>query len=147
MDGSSWERVAIEIDAVQTAPGNREEQVFRILLLAWLTGWSDKRPFALIEGIHTAEHPFVKNFDSAEGIDMGRLISPNVSFGISARSEGLQVADLVASVVYAAASDLSNRGAATYYTLLMKRASYYPAHMGPGLFTPFSDDMTQIAPI
>lgn len=99
-DDSSWETVRIEIDAVQRAAGAREERVFRLMLLAWLAGWSKAEPFVTIKDLHTREHPFIKNYDTNGGVDLGKLVRPNLSWGVSAQSDGLQIADLVAGAVY-----------------------------------------------
>jgi hypothetical protein len=138
-DRSSWDAVRIEIDAVQRAPKARETRVFQLMVLAWLAGWSRGRPFLTIEGVHTPDHPFVQKYDSPDGIDLGKLVRPNLHWGVSANNEGLQIADLTAGAVHAAASTLgSDPDILAMYALLMTRASHYGAAVGPGLFSPLA---------
>ena len=144
-DARSWERVRIEIDAVQRAKRSREQQVFQIMLLAWLAGWARSRPFLTIQGIHTSDHPFVQLYDTGDGIDLGKLVRSNLAWSTSHDSAGLQVADLVAGAVYAAAMAPRDRVAVKEYGALMRNGSYYGPVRGPGLFSPFSEDEGTIA--
>jgi hypothetical protein len=65
-----WNSLRFEIDAVCRSSGNREEQVFPNMLPSWVTAWSAKQPFTLIEEIHTESHPFVRNWDTIQGVDL-----------------------------------------------------------------------------
>lgn len=141
LDGPSWDTVSIEIDAVQRKTATREKQVFQIMLLAWMAGWTVSRPFALVEGIHTETHPFIRNYLLESGIDLGKLVRDNLSWGISAGSVGLQIADLVAGAVYAAASAPDDKDAVGLYGRLMKNSSFYGPRRGPGLFSPLSEEL------
>lgn len=135
----AWDRVTFEVDKVHERPGNREEKVFSLVLLAWLTGWSRRRPFALVEGIHTPTHPIVVQYDTPDGIDLGKLIRGNLRWESSSSSLGLQIADIACNIVYRAAQDLDDRrGAVTLFGQLMK-ASPYGSTRGPGVFTPRMD--------
>ena len=96
---SCWDTMRFEIDAVQPKEGSREEQVFSKLLPGWLTRQSEKDPFMLIEEVHTENHPFVRNWETERGIDLGKMFRGNVQFCSSHLSPGLQVADIAASLV------------------------------------------------
>ena len=72
---SSWNSLRFEIDRVEEVPGNREETVFERMLPMWVSSWSHDEPFTEIEGIHTADHPFVKNWDCDKDLDVGRMFS------------------------------------------------------------------------
>ncbi len=67
---SSWNALRFEIDPVEQLPGNREERVFEIMLPMWITSWSQENPFTLVEDVHTAEHPVVKNWSCDDGLDV-----------------------------------------------------------------------------
>lgn len=136
---ASWNAVAWEIDRVQIRRGSREEQVASVMLYAWLVAWSQARPFGLAEWIHTADHPFVKNFDTPDGINLGKLVRDAMHWGTSRDSPGLQMADIAASIVHRAADQLDDReGAVSRYGTLM-RSSPYGHVRGPGLFSPIAD--------
>jgi hypothetical protein len=135
----SWERVVFEIDRVQVRAASREEKVFSLMLLAWLTGWSRRFPFALIREVHTPAHPIVQTYDTPDGIDLGKLIRGNVRWKTSSESLGLQIADIACNIVFQAAQDLDDRrGAVRRYGLLMRASPYGPSR-GPGLFSPRRD--------
>jgi len=135
----SWNEVTWEIDRVQMRPGSREEKVASVMLYAWVTGWTRAHPLGLVEGIHTREHAFVKNFDTADGVDVGKLVRDAMHWGTSRESVGLQMADIAASIVHRAADQLDDRdGAVTRYATLMRSSPYGPAR-GPGLFSSIPD--------
>src|SRR5262249_1688593 len=56
-----WDQMRFVIDKVQVRQGSREERVFKWTLLGWLQGWSQKSPSMFTEGIHTRDHPLIKN--------------------------------------------------------------------------------------
>jgi len=91
--------MTFEIDAVQPNTGSREEQVFTRMLPMWVTARCRKEPIVLIEEIHTENHPFVRQWDTESGIDLGKMFRGNVRFCLSHESTGLQIADIAASVV------------------------------------------------
>jgi len=132
----SWEAVRFEIDRVSTRGGGREERVFSFMVLSWLTTWSHERPFETIREIHTADHPFVRNFDRADGIDIGRLIRNKVHWVDSRDSRGIQIADIAAAIVYRAAMDLDDRRSSVSLYGALMRSSHYGHMRGPGLFSP-----------
>jgi hypothetical protein len=133
---ASWQQVSIEIDPVQPKPRSREQRVFSLMVLAWLVGWSQGQPFITVEGVHTPEHPFVRNFDTPSGIDFGRLVRPNLQWERSHKSLGIQLADLCAAVVHQAATDL-DRGSESFDLFVkLMRLSPYGWKRGPGLFSP-----------
>ena len=144
-DGSSWNQVQICIDAVQRAAGSRETRVFQIMLLAWLAGWTRERPFMTIEGIHSSTHPFIMNYDLNGGVDLGKLVRANLTWGVSADDDGLQIADLSAGAVYAAAANPTDAEAVAIYGRLMRSSSYYGWRRGPGLFSPLTVELDAVA--
>lgn len=79
--------------------GNREERVFETMLPMWVSSWSHDEPFTEIEGIHTPDHPLVKNWDCDDGLDVGKMLKNNVHYVSSASSKGIQLADMTASLV------------------------------------------------
>jgi Protein of unknown function (DUF3800) len=112
-----WAAIRFEIDSVQPKPGSREQTAFARILPGWLTAWSRSQPFILIKEIHTVEHPFVRNWDSPTGIDLGKIVRDNIHFCRSKESLGIQIADIAASIAYRAvrpgvvsAEDLDNYG-------------------------------------
>lgn len=132
----SWNKVSIEIDRVQARAYSREERIFSTILYAWMAGWSKSKPFSLVEGIHTPDHPFVKNFNTDQGIEISKMLRGNIKWVDSRFSWAVQIADISAAIVYKAVADLDDRfGAATRYASLM-RSSHYGHRRGPGLFTP-----------
>lgn len=91
-----WGSLHFEVDAVNNS---REEKVFDVLLPGWVAAWSAKTPFHLIEEIHTADHPFVQNWDREDGLDLGKILRPNLHYVTSNQSRGIQIADMAASVI------------------------------------------------
>ncbi len=81
-----WTAVDISIDRLTTNPTSREKQAFEVMLLSWLTAWSAKNPLTLIEQVHTEDHPFVRRFDTGEGIDMRRLVGDGMRWVDSAKT-------------------------------------------------------------
>jgi hypothetical protein len=136
---SAWEHIRFEIDRVQVRPNGREEKVFSLMVLAWLAGWSRSRPFTLIKEIHTPGHPFVKQYDLSDGIDISKLVRDRIYWVDSSESWGVQMADIGSTIVYQAAHATDDRyGLISLYASLM-RMSPYGASRGPGLFTPLSE--------
>jgi hypothetical protein len=132
----SWNAVEISIDPVQTRPRAREKRVFELMMFAWLMGWSKRRPFDTIEGVHDDMHPFVKNYCIGSGIDLGKLMRGRVRWPDSKQAPGLQLADLCAAAVYEAASDPTDPEKVALFGSIM-RASRYGSAIGPCLFSPF----------
>jgi hypothetical protein len=133
---SSWYQVRFEIDPVQAKRRSREEQVFSVMLYAWIAGWSRSHPIPVVTEIHTPDHPFMQNYDTGDGIDLSRLIRDNLHWVSSSGSIGIQMADICSAIVYKAASDLDDRnGSVSLFGSLM-RSSFYGYLRGPGLFSP-----------
>jgi hypothetical protein len=120
-----WNTMSFELDSVQTRPGNREQQVFELLLPAWITAWSIKYPITTVEELHTPDHPFIERYGHPDGINLGEILKGNVHWRDSSANPGIQIADMAAAVVSRAAHGM--RGIATAreiadYAILMKRA-------------------------
>ncbi len=119
----------------------REEKVFSFMVLAWLAGWSRSHPLETLKGLHTKDHPFIRRYDTPEGIRIDKIVRDNLYWEDSKDSWGLQVADIAANIVYQAASRLDNdKEALAIYGSLM-RCSAYGSGRGPGLFTPLVDEV------
>ncbi len=129
-----WSEMVFEIDPVQPKPGSREERVFRNMLPGWVAAWSRKRPFMLIEEVHTDDHPFVKNWDTPAGIDLGKMLRGNVRFCPSHESLGVQMADMAATVVRKAVAGMVSPYDLGSYGLLMAGAVGSVTHVH-GLFS------------
>jgi hypothetical protein len=119
---TSWNSVRFEIDPVEQTPGNREERVFTTMLPMWVTSWSHDEPFTTIEGIHTADHPLVKNWETAEGLDIGKMFRSNVHYVSSASSRGIQLADMTAELVRRAVIGIANATNLQNYGLIMTKS-------------------------
>lgn len=132
---SCWEALSFWVDAVRTRRLSRDERVFQIMVLMWLTAWSKRRPLTTIEEIHTHEHPFERNYCIDESrFDLGKMLRGNIMFVNSASCLGVQMADICANIVYRAVHDLNNyNGRLPIFQLLMQSCPYGPARGGPGL--------------
>jgi hypothetical protein len=124
----TWSAVRFEIDRVEDIPGGREETVFRRLLPAWVTAWSQAEPLTTIQDIHTADHPFIKNWDGPEGIDVGKMFRNNVHYVSSTNSKGIQIADMMAAVVRRAVVGLASAISLQDYSFIMTRTIVQPLH-------------------
>jgi uncharacterized protein DUF3800 len=119
---SSWNSLRFEIDPVEEVPGNREERVFGTMLPMWVSSWSLDEPFTEIEGIHTVDHPLVKNWDSDQGLDIGTIFKSNVHYVSSASSKGIQLADMTASLVRRSVMGIANAIDLQNYGLMMTKS-------------------------
>jgi hypothetical protein len=131
---ASWNHLRFEIDPVQRSPGNREEQVFNTMVLAWVCAWSEAYPFTTIEHIHDSSHPFVRNFDTPAGINFGKIIQGNLHYPLSNDSKGIQIADMAASVVSKATRGVADAVDIQNYGLMMTKAIGEPLYAS-GLFS------------
>jgi hypothetical protein len=130
-----WNSLDFVVDAVRTAHLSRDERVFQIMVLMWLTAWTKRRPLTTIAEIHTPDHPFERNYCvDNRTFDLGKMLRGNMSFHNSADSLGLQMADICSNIVYQAVHDLNNyNGRLSMFKLLMRNCPYGPARGGPGL--------------
>ena len=131
---ADWERIRFTIDSVQCRPASREEEVFKWMVLAWVKAWSLGSPLTLLEELHTPEHPFVKRYDRAGGIDLGAIFKGNLYWQSSARCLGLQMADMAATVVDRATRGIVTPAALTRYGRMLYGAGESP-FMAPGIFS------------
>jgi hypothetical protein len=109
------------------------------MVLSWLTGWSQRHPIPLVKGIHTKDHPFVKNYDTSDGIDIGKLVQGRIRWVDSRESWGIQMADIGATIVSQAAYALDDRSGDISLCGALMRSSPYGPTRGPRLFTPLGD--------
>lgn len=135
----SWHDARFEVDAVEQKTDAIENSVFKDIILGWLESWSRRNPMEYIEEIHTAEHPFVKNFDSGKDIDLSKLIGGNIHFVDSAKSWGVQIADIAANIVFGAVHDLQNEKGELFVFSSLMRSCPYGATRGAGLLCPFEE--------
>ena len=125
------------MDRVQVRASNREEKVLSIMILAWLEGWSHKKPLVTIKEIHTPNHLFVRKYCVEQGADIGRIIRGNMYWVKSADSTGIRIADIAASIIYRALQDLNDsRQSLTIFRNLMKSSSFYGPARASGIFSP-----------
>lgn len=130
-----WSKVDIVIDRLSQGSKSREKLVFQTMLLSWLAAWSKRRPLTLINEVHTADHPFVQNFETETGIDMRRLYGDGLRWADSAREPGVQIADIAAAIVFDAVHDLKNHDDHLPDFLSLMRCCPLAACDGPGLIT------------
>jgi hypothetical protein len=128
----SWSSLRFEIDPVQQR-GGTEKDAFEFLLPAWVTAWSHDEPLTTIEGIHTAEHPFVKNWTCPAGIDVGKIFKRNVHYIPSDKSLGIQLADVTATLVRKAVIGLATAANLQNYGFMLTRTIGEPYHAA-GMF-------------
>jgi hypothetical protein len=122
-----WENICFTIDAVRTAELTRDKKIFTWMVLMWLTAWSQRHPLTLIKEIHTADHPFVKTYDTKDGFDLGKMLKGNIKYEDSKTSYGLQIADICANIIYQAFHDLKNyNNKLSIFKMLMKNCPYKP---------------------
>lgn len=131
----SWEDLRFIMDRVHTKPNSREEQVFSIMVLGWLTAWSDTEPVTTIKEIHTSTHPIIRKYATGDGLELGSMLRDQVEWRDSASEWGLQVVDMAAAIVGDAVKNPSVPSAVRAFARVM-RASFYSHRRGPGLFTP-----------
>lgn len=117
-----WNAINFDLDAVQTRPGSREQAVFENLLPAWITAWSIKEPITLIEEVHTQEHPFVKQYETGDGIDLGAILRGNLHWRTSTGNPGIQIADMAATVVSRAVHGITTGHMLRDYGTIMTQA-------------------------
>ncbi len=129
----AWNELRFEIDPVRKGLG-REAQIFSKMLPAWVAGWSRNKPFTLIEEVHTANHPFIQNWDSDVGVDVGAIVRNNVNYPPSHTSIGLQMADMAATLIRKAVVGLATAPDLQNYGLMMTKSIRSTLH-APGIFT------------
>ena len=124
---SSWEQLSFVVDRVHPKPNGREEQVFAIAVMSWLSAWSETMPLGLIEEIHTDTHPIVRRYCVDEGLELGSMLRDRIVWENSATSWGLQIADISASIVGKAIHNPDNRDAVKAFARLMRASHGDPA--------------------
>lgn len=129
---SSWNTVTFEIDPVEENRGKREDTVFQTMLPMWVTSWSHNHPFTTIEGVHTQDHPLIMNWDTDQGIDVGKMFK-NIRYVSSSESKGIQIADMVASLIRRALAGVAVPENLTNYGYVMSK-SIGRSECAPGLF-------------
>jgi hypothetical protein len=64
----------------------------------------------------------VKNWDTGEGLDIGKMFRTNVHYVSSAKSKGIQLADMKASLVKRAVIGVANTKDLQNYGLMMTKS-------------------------
>jgi hypothetical protein len=128
----SWSSLRFEIDPVQQS-GGTEGESFKFLLPAWVTAWSQDDPLTMIEGIHTADHPFVTGWNCPAGIDTGKMFKSNVHYVPSEKCRGIQLADVTATLIRRAVIELATAPNLQNYGFLLTRTIGKPVHAA-GMF-------------
>jgi hypothetical protein len=131
---TSWNALRFEIDPVDQTPRNREERVFEIMLPMWVSSWSHDDPVTLIDRVHNADHPLVKNWDTDEGLDVGKMFRNNVHYVSSAASKGIQLADMTATLVRRAVIGIADAVNLQNYGFMMTKTIGQPLHAS-GIFS------------
>jgi hypothetical protein len=130
-----WTNMRFEFDPVHRRAGNREEQVFSVLLPAWVTGWYANEPLTTIEEVHTSDHPFIRQYRVGdEGIDIGEIVRGSVQYPSSTCSYGLQIADMATAITSHAVRGLTSALELHDYGIMMTRTIRKPLE-ATGLFT------------
>lgn len=126
-----WDRIRIFIDRSSTKGDSREELVFRKSLGWFLTNYTKKYPFEVIEEIHNEKHPLIKKFDTPKGFD-GKKLFKHIYFEDSKDHCGLQIIDIIVNTFYKALNDLDNtNGMLKYYKIIMMHNPLEPnSHLG-----------------
>ncbi|HEY0159235.1 MAG TPA: DUF3800 domain-containing protein [Thermoanaerobaculia bacterium] len=135
---ASWEDLEFVVDRVHKQANSREEQVFTIAVMSWLSAWIEIRPIGLIQEIHTASHPIVRKYVLPEGLELGSLMRDRIRWENSAASWGLQVADMAAAIIGAAVQDPTNTAAARAFVGVMRASHLSPSH-ALNVFSPDPD--------
>jgi hypothetical protein len=106
--------------------------------MSWLSAWSDRHPIAYIDEIHTPSHPIVRKYTLAEGLELGSLLRDRIRWEDSAKSWGLQIADIAAAIIGAAVQDPTNVAAVRAFVGVMRATYLSPAH-ALNIFTPIPE--------
>lgn len=139
---ADWSKVRFVIDPVQEKRGS-EETAFNFLVRSWIGAWSHAEPLPTIEGIHTANHPVIQNWATPDGFDAGKMFAGNIDFIPSEKSKGIQIADMVASLVRRAVVGLAIPWHLENYGFMMTRTIGRPLHAS-GLFFLASPDRKDV---
>ncbi len=130
-----WDKMRFEIDPVRVSPNNCEEQVFKMMMLMWLQKWSQESPIMIDPKIHTKDHPLIKNYSTDDDkFDLAKIYRDNLHYPQSSESKGLQIADMVASIIHYAVRGIATLENLMNYGLLLKN-NYWPPKDAHGLFT------------
>jgi hypothetical protein len=139
-----WAKMTFEMDPVQPNAGSREQQVFTKMLPGWVTAWCKKQPIVLIEEVHTENHPFVREWETEGGIDLGKMFRGNLQFRSSNESLGLQIADMAASVARKAVLGIVSAYDLMSYGVMMSKSPRSATH-AHGIFSFSEFDEAEIA--
>ncbi len=122
----NWSRIFVWIDRSSVRDNSREELVFKNSLGWLLRNYTKRRPFELIEEIHTPDHPLIKNFCNNDGFD-GEKLFRNIEFANSRSISGLRITDIITNTLYRVLNDLENSdGYLNFYEKIMKHSGLGP---------------------
>jgi hypothetical protein len=136
-DAANWNSLRFELDLVEQ-PASREVRAFRAMLPMMVSIWSHEEPVSIIRGLHTPDHPLIKNWGASGGVDPGRMFADNIHCSSSKTSKGIQLADMTADLVRKAlvgiitSADLHNFG--TLMTKTIGNSFYAPGLLRLGSF-------------
>lgn len=124
-----WNEMRFEIDPVDIRQNNREQLVFKWAMLGWLQAWSQKSPTMLCAKIHTADHPLIRLYSTADDkFDLNRIYRDNLHYPRSSESTGIQIADMACSIVRHAACGIVTIDDLMNYGLLLKNNLWAPKY-------------------
>jgi hypothetical protein len=131
----SWKDLHFVVDRIHTRMGSREEQVFSILVLSWLSAWSESEPIALIREIHSPSHTIVRKYRGQQGLDLGLILRDRLEWKDSKSSWGLQIADMAAAIIGKAVQDPASPTVMKPFINVMRATCSAPAN-ALNVFTP-----------
>lgn len=116
---NDWSVLRFEIDPVQ-ASGGTEAEVFDFMLRQWIVGWCRQQPMVIPNDTLTPSHPFMRKWNTPNGIDAKKMFDRNIHYVSSAKSTGIQLADMTATLIPRA---ILNRSESNLYNygMLMTR--------------------------
>ncbi|MFC2163619.1 DUF3800 domain-containing protein, partial [Acidobacteriota bacterium] len=116
---TNWKDITYFVDR-SSARNSREEKVFRRSIQWFLFNSTRRMPILLPDDMFFTNHPFIKNFDTPNGIDMEKLFK-NINFEDSLNQIGLRIADIIANTLFRLLNDLENKnGMLRYYKRIMR---------------------------
>lgn len=93
-----WSTLRFEIDPVQQN-GGTEAEVFDFMLRQWIVAWCQEQPLMISRETLTPDHPFMKNWNTPNGVDAKKMFDHNIHYVSSDKSKGIQLADMTATII------------------------------------------------
>jgi len=90
-----FERIKIMIDRKNPTGLTNYEKLTRDGLPMFFQNISKKQPLGIVAEAWTADHPFRRNFECEEGIDVSKICKDNIQFKDSKTEKFLRIVDIV----------------------------------------------------